>query len=127
MVTNITRTKDRSLKEYFNDFQVVYVASIQELIRQVSIYNQEIGRLITKIWANYLYLIQIVEKELTLEKEQEITAGVDEASRIHRTYQRRVNVLKQRIAQVQAYAREKDAVNLARSLTNTYLNRKRHT
>jgi hypothetical protein len=83
--------------------------------------------LITKIWANYLYLIQIVEKELTLEKEQEITAGVDEASRIHRTYQRRVNVLKQRIAQVQAYAREKDAVNLARSLTNTYLNRKRHT
>ena len=77
--------------------------------------------MITKIWANYLYLIQIVEKELTLEKEQEISAGIDEASRIHRTYQKRVNVLKLRIEQEQSYAREKDAVNLARSLTNTYL------
>lgn len=82
-----------SIKNIFENTQIIYNACLKEIIRQISMDCSERGQFIQKIWDAYIALFERALIQNKRELEQKDLSSVEENSRIHKIYQYEIESL----------------------------------
>lgn len=85
--------KTSDLQTKFLNIQLIYTASLKELIRQVSLQCSDRGSLIQRIWDEYLH---IVERAIFLERSKAIEtekSQISEITKLHALYNSEITTL----------------------------------
>ena len=92
MISRMEKFQLNTWKKYFDCHQFIYGACIDEIIKQVSVDCKERGEFLNKVWDKYLYLFETVVKDQFSKINELENQNVEESTRIHRLYQKQVDI-----------------------------------
>ncbi|KAL4512175.1 hypothetical protein ABPG72_005177 [Tetrahymena utriculariae] len=93
MIDKVQLNEYMNIKEVFDQIQIIYVACMKELIRQITIQCKDRGRLLQKVWDSYLDILQRGIDQTQSSKIGEEKEYLDEVTRIHKMYDQTIKLI----------------------------------
>ncbi|KAL4475018.1 hypothetical protein ABPG74_001714 [Tetrahymena malaccensis] len=93
MIDKVQLNEYMNIKEVFDQIQIIYVACMKELIRQITIQCKDRGRLLQKVWDSYLDILQKGIDQTQSSKIGEEKEYLDEVTRIHKMYDQTIKLI----------------------------------
>ncbi|EAR86411.1 hypothetical protein TTHERM_00030500 (macronuclear) [Tetrahymena thermophila SB210] len=93
MIDKVQLNEYMNIKEVFDQIQIIYVACMKELIRQITIQCKDRGRLLQKVWDSYLDILQRGIDQTQNSKIGEEKEYLDEVTRIHKMYDQTIKLI----------------------------------
>lgn len=93
MVFMLYKDEKLNLIQIYEKLQIIYSAALTELVRQISIENNERALLLEKIWQAYATVFSKAVNEINKEKKREAKDNLLEINRVHKMYSQEMKTL----------------------------------